>query len=263
MNQNDITAILERLFREAQRAVADLGEFGRLVQEGDLEALPQHLRQLSQHFFLSLRRQLQDQTLPWLTMLRTWAKATDGATPAEILLTPLSWWQSQASGEEASTAETGSQQARGEALAAELAAARDAYLELLQDAADQAAERFGERLRGLDPEQLDIRRLYQHWLDTAEEAYEETIASEAFASATGRLANAWSELLLLLQDGLDRVLAQAGLPTRRELNETQVQIQELRRQQRQRERRLQAEIAELRAALDRLLTGTTSADQAP
>lgn len=47
MNQNDITAILERLFREAQRAVADLGEFGRLVQEGDLEALPQHLRQLS------------------------------------------------------------------------------------------------------------------------------------------------------------------------------------------------------------------------
>lgn len=248
MEHTDITAILERLFREGQRAIDDLAAFAQQAQGGEPEALLQHLRQLNQRFFTNLRQQLQDQMLPWLTMLRAWAQVSDGASPAEVLMTPMTWWQPQPSPEQARSP----RQVRVEALAEELNAARDAYLQLLQDAAELAVVRFEARLHALPPEQLDARQLYQHWLEAAESAYEEIMASEAFASATGRLTNAWSELLLLLQDNLDGVLASAGLPTRRELTETQAQLHELRQQQRQRERQLRAEISALQAGLAEL-----------
>lgn len=251
MQDTDITAILERLLHQGQRAVADLNAFAELAAGGDTEALLQHLRELSQRFFVELRQQLQDQAMPWTTMLRTWAQMSDGGSLAEILMTPMSWWQPGAQPGAAASP----RQVRVEAAAAELAAARDAYLQLLQAAAESAVERFAARLDELQQEPPDARQLYQHWLETAEAAYEETMMSEAFTAATGRLTNAWSELLLLLQDNLDGVLAAAGLPTRRELTETQAQLHELRQLQRQRERQLRNElsalqdsIADLRAA---------------
>jgi len=262
MEHSDIKATLERLLREGQRVITDLGNFTQQAESGDPEALLQHLRQMSQRFFTGLRQQLQDQSLPWLMLLRSWAQMSDGASPAEILMTPMIWWQPQQQTAEADSSSS-SRQARVEAAAEELAAARDAYLELLQESADQSVERFAERLRSLEQEQLDARQLYQHWLETAEAAYEEMMMSEPFALATGRLTNAWSELLLLLQDNLDGVLGTAGLPTRRELSDTQAQIHEMRQQQRHQERQLRAEIAALQASVTALTAAASNENDQP
>lgn len=254
MDIADITATLERLSREGQKVLADFAEFANQPEGADSDVLLERLHKQGERFFSDLRQQLQDQAQPWIAMLRAWAQLSDGASPAEILMTPMTWWRSA----EQETADRGSpRRARVEAVVAELAAARDAYLKLLQQAADGAVERFAMTLRSPRQEQQNARQLYQDWLEAAETAYEEILESEAFAAATGRLTNAWSELLLVLQDNLDGALGAAGLPTRRELSETQAQLRELRQQQRTRERQFRAELDALREHVANLTTAAS------
>lgn len=246
----DLTAILDRLFQEGQRVLADFATLAEQpVADGDMtEEVLERLREQSHRYFDGMKRQWQDQAQPWIAMLRAWAQLSDGTTPAELMMAPMAWWR-PADHNTASSASDTSQQHRVEVAAAELAAARDDYLALLQQAAEDAIERFAASLRTQDG-QPSLRLLYQLWLTAAESAYEEVLASEEFAKATGRLTNAWSELLLILQEDLDRMLRSTGLPTRRELTETQAQIHELRREQRRRERELRADLDALRAQLD-------------
>lgn len=246
----DLTAILDRLFQEGQRVLADFAALAEQpVADGDMtEDVLERLREQSRRYFEDMKRQWQDQAQPWIAMLRAWAQLSDGATPAELMMAPMAWWRPTDHNAASSASDT-SRQHRVEAAAAELAAARDDYLAQLQQAAEGAIERFAVALRALDSPP-SLRQLYQLWLTAAESAYEEVLASEEFAQATGRLTNAWSELLLILQEDLDGMLRSTGLPTRRELTETQAQIHELRREQRRRERELRADLDALRARLD-------------
>jgi hypothetical protein len=254
MDIADITATLERLYREGHKVLADFAEFANQPEGADSDVLLERLHKQGERFFSDLRQQLQDQAQPWTAMLRAWAQLSDGASPAEILMTPMTWWR--AAGHD--PADRGSpRRARVEAVVAELAAARDAYLKLLQQAAEGAVKRFATMLRSPQQEQQNARQLYQDWLEAAEAAYEEILDSEAFATATGRLTNAWSELLLVLQDNLDGALSAAGLPTRRELSETQAQLRELRQQQRSRERQFRAELDALREHVASLTTAAS------
>ncbi|HEX5514971.1 MAG TPA: poly(R)-hydroxyalkanoic acid synthase subunit PhaE [Gammaproteobacteria bacterium] len=255
MDIADITATLERLYREGHKVLADFAEFANQPEGADSDALLERLHQQGERFFSDLRQQLQDQAQPWIAMLRAWAQLSDGASPAEILMTPMTWWRSSAEHDPANRESP--RRARVEAVVAELAAARDAYLKLLQQAADGAVERFATMLRSPRQEQQNARQLYQDWLEAAETAYEEILDSEDFAAATGRLTNAWSELLLVLQDNLDGALSAAGLPTRRELSETQAQLHELRQQQRTRERQFRAELDALREHVANLTTAAS------
>lgn len=253
MNIGDINETLNQLYREGEQALADFAVLANPQDSDDetTDALLERLQQRGQRFFAELRKQLQDQSQPWLVMLRTWAQLSDGGSPAEILLTPMTWWRPPEP--EAAGATDASRQARVEAVANELAEARDELLQLLQQAADNAIGRFAIALRANSHgDQQPLRTLYLRWLESAEAAHEEMLASEAFSKASGRLTNAWSDMLLILQDNFDSLLAGAGLPTRRELTETQAQIHALRQQQRKSERQARADLASLRASLEAL-----------
>lgn len=252
MDIRDINETLNRLYREGEQALAD---FAILVSpEGSddetVDALLERLRQRGQRFFAELRTQLQDQAQPWIGMLRAAAQFADGSSPAEILLTPMTWWRPLE--HEAPNESDASSQSRVEAVASELAEARDQLLRLLQQAADDAIDRLATRLRTDDHAQQPLRTLYLRWLESAEAAYEDMQASEAFSKASGRLTNAWSEMLLILQENADVLLSSTGLPTRHELTETQAQIHQLRQQQRHSERQLRSELDSLRTAMDAL-----------
>jgi hypothetical protein len=252
MNIGDINETLNQLYREGEQALADFAVLVNPQASDDetTDALLARLQQRGERFFAELRKQLQDQSQPWIAMLRAWAQLADGGSPAEMLLTPMTWWRPPEP--DTAGAADASGQARVEAVASELAEARDELLQLLQQAADNAIGRFAIALRTGDSDQQPLRTLYLRWLEAAEAAYEDMLASEAFAKAGGRLTNAWSDLLLILQDNFDGLLAGAGLPTRRELTETQAQIHALRQQQRKSERQARAELASLRASLDAL-----------
>lgn len=258
MDIGDINDTLNQLYREGEQVLAD---FHILIdpQDSDQEtinALLQRLRARNQRFFADLRRQLQDQTQPWIGLLRTWSQLADGNSPADLLLTPMAWWRPMERNPAAATSSP--QAARIESMASELADARDTLLQLLQRAADDAIDRFGLGLNSEQSDEQPLRQLYMRWLTAAESAHEDMLASEEFSQATGRFTNAWSDMLLILQECLDDQLASAGLPTRQELSETQAQVHELQQKLRQSERRLQADLAAIRTNLETLLNATST-----
>ncbi|MCO6440128.1 MAG: hypothetical protein J5I81_03370 [Nitrococcus mobilis] len=93
------------------------------------------------------------------------------------------------------------------------------------------------------------RELYDHWLEVAERTYERFLHSETYPQAISDLLNAWADLRLALQPVLDELLAYLGLPTRREVEDTQRHLDRLRRQQRADTIRLQCEVTALRNEL--------------
>jgi polyhydroxyalkanoate synthesis regulator phasin len=253
MNINDMTAALDRLYREGQAILADFAAVAEQPDAAALDALLDRLRTQMHKFFDDMHRQLQDQAQPWIAMLRARGQLADGASWAQLLMTPLSFWRPAEPAAAASSEQPQSAQgARIEAAICELATARDQYIRLLQAAADDAVERFSQALHGLGDEPCSLRELYQYWIETAEAAYEDMLGSEEFAEAAGRLTNAWSALLLIMQDDTDGMLRAVGVPSRRELSDTQAQLQELRRQQRDRERQLKREIDALRETVHAL-----------
>jgi class III poly(R)-hydroxyalkanoic acid synthase PhaE subunit len=92
-----------------------------------------------------------------------------------------------------------------------------------------AAEKFGMqlgKLTGGGPF-TDLRKLYDLWIDCAEEAYAETAHSEAFARSVADLINTAVSLQLEGRQHLEQWARAAGLPTREEVDALRERIEQL------------------------------------
>ncbi len=86
-----------------------------------------------------------------------------------------------------------------------------------------------------DPQQSlpeSYRALYEWWLTDSEACYEQTLASQQWASAFGRLTNATTELVGRYQEQLDAGLRTLDLPNRDDFLDTKRRLVELERGQR-------------------------------
>jgi poly[(R)-3-hydroxyalkanoate] polymerase subunit PhaE len=76
----------------------------------------------------------------------------------------------------------------------------------------------------------DARKLYERWIDCAEEAYAQTAHSEAFCNVVAELINTGAALHLLGQERAQAFAGAVSLPTRSELDALQREVAELKRQ---------------------------------
>jgi class III poly(R)-hydroxyalkanoic acid synthase PhaE subunit len=78
--------------------------------------------------------------------------------------------------------------------------------------------------------QIDsMRALYDLWVDSAEEAYAEIALSEEFRKVYGDVVNAQTRVRAQIQQEVERVGTDLGMPTRTELNSVHKRLHELRR----------------------------------
>ncbi|KAB7628304.1 poly(R)-hydroxyalkanoic acid synthase subunit PhaE [Alkalilimnicola sp. S0819] len=113
--------------------------------------------------------------------------------------------------------------------------ARGDFQRLLDEAVLAAAACCQARLEDLREqhgETPSLRSLYQLWLETSEQAYEQLLERDAYAQALGRLNNSQTALTAHSQQLLDGVLEALDLPSRRALRDTQNQLHQLRREMR-------------------------------
>ena len=95
-----------------------------------------------------------------------------------------------------------------------------------------------ERLQGRLAKMTDTdqaidswKALYDLWVDTAEQAYNEIALSEEFGEIYGAMVNAQMRERQLQQQQLEQFCRMLGLPTRSEVDSLGQRVQELRRQQ--------------------------------
>ena len=115
---------------------------------------------------------------------------------------------------------------------------------LWSDALRQAAADFAARLQpplssAMDAEAL--RKLYDTWIDCAEDAYARTAHSEAFCNAQAELVNADSQWRQELRAAIEHWAKLLDLPTRSEINTLAQRLRSI-------EVQLRAATAEARAA---------------
>jgi hypothetical protein len=126
---------------------------------------------------------------------------------------------------------------------------------LWSDALRDAANAFAARcMPSLTPNSEDLHKLYDAWIDCAEEAYARTARSEAFCSALAELVNAGSAWRRELQADVEQWAKLLDLPTRAEINT-------LVRRLKAAEEQLRAARAESRPPLDTPAPG--AAERAP
>jgi Poly(R)-hydroxyalkanoic acid synthase subunit (PHA_synth_III_E) len=99
--------------------------------------------------------------------------------------------------------------------------------------AQAAARRFVARLGGAaavpaTPEQA--LKLYELWVNCAEEAYAATVHQDEFSRLQAELANTWAALLVEQRRHAETLVRAFGLPSRAEVDALAGQLQELRRQ---------------------------------
>ncbi|MDR3386181.1 MAG: class III poly(R)-hydroxyalkanoic acid synthase subunit PhaE [Rudaea sp.] len=119
---------------------------------------------------------------------------------------------------------------------------------------DKLAER-SEPGRQID----SMRALYDLWVDSAEEAYAEIALSDEFRKVYGDVVNAQTRVRAQIQQEIERVGTDLGMPTRSELNSVHKRLHELRRKFHDlnasdssvQVEALRAEVQELRQALAR------------
>ena len=94
-----------------------------------------------------------------------------------------------------------------------------------------------------------LKALYDLWIDSAEEAYAEIALSDEFREVYGAMVNAQMLERQLMQQQLEELCRQLGLPTRSEVDSLGKRLQEVRREQRAAGEgaRAAAELAALRA----------------
>jgi len=81
--------------------------------------------------------------------------------------------------------------------------------------------------------QIDtVRALYDLWVDAAEEAYAEIALSEEFRKVYGDVVNAQMRVRSQLQQEVERIGVDLGMPTRTELNSVHKRVHEMRRSMR-------------------------------
>ncbi|MBS0431263.1 MAG: class III poly(R)-hydroxyalkanoic acid synthase subunit PhaE [Proteobacteria bacterium] len=134
------------------------------------------------------------------------------------------------------------------------------YNVLIMRASRRGFELFEDKLaeRGEPGRQIDsVRALYDLWVDAAEEAYAEIALSPEFREVYGALVNAQMRVRKHVQDEVERVATDLGMPTRTEIDSIGKRLHELRRESRNREdlADLVAEVAALRAEVERLKAG--------
>ncbi len=89
---------------------------------------------------------------------------------------------------------------------------------------DKLAER-SEPGRQID----SMRALYDLWVDSAEEAYAEIALSEEFRKVYGDVVNAQTRVRAQIQQEVERIGTDLGMPTRTELNSVHKRLHDLRR----------------------------------
>ncbi|MFA5683698.1 MAG: poly(R)-hydroxyalkanoic acid synthase subunit PhaE [Lysobacteraceae bacterium] len=127
------------------------------------------------------------------------------------------------------------------------AEAVQAYQQLLAKANEQGMQRFESKLaeRSEPGRQIDsMRALFDLWVDAAEEAYAQIAMSPEFRDAYGELVNCQMRVKQLQNKAIERLAAEAGMPTRSELDGVLQRLRALQREVRQlRERPTPADTA--------------------
>ncbi|TDK28404.1 class III poly(R)-hydroxyalkanoic acid synthase subunit PhaE [Luteimonas aestuarii] len=126
-------------------------------------------------------------------------------------------------------------QERSQALAAaqlECQEASNAFNTLMLKASEAAFAVFERKLSEHEAPGLQIsspRKLFDLWIDAAEEAYAETALSKEYREAYGNLVNAQMRLRAGVQKEVEQATAALGMPTRSELDGAHRKIVELER----------------------------------
>ncbi|HEY0178125.1 MAG TPA: poly(R)-hydroxyalkanoic acid synthase subunit PhaE, partial [Dokdonella sp.] len=109
-----------------------------------------------------------------------------------------------------------------------------------------------------------LRALYDLWVDAAEEGYAEIVLTEEYREAYGALVNAQMRMRAHVQQEVERIAGELGMPTRTELNTIGERLQALRREVREQgtgaER--ESELAAVRAELASLKSAIGAAARA-
>jgi class III poly(R)-hydroxyalkanoic acid synthase PhaE subunit len=140
------------------------------------------------------------------------------------------------------------------------------YNALLLKAAQRGFELFEGKLaeREQPGRQIEsLRALYDLWVDAAEEGYAEIALSTDFRETYGALVNAQMRVRAQVQQEVERIAADLGMPTRSEINSLGERLQALRREVRNRDggtnqalvdevAALRAEVVTLKAAMKKL-----------
>ena len=148
------------------------------------------------------------------------------------------------------------QQAKQQALLAAMmdsAEQQRRYQALILKANAQGLERLQDKLADhVEPgRQIEsLKALYDLWIDAAEEAYAEIALGDEFREVYGAMVNAQMRERQLMQEHLEDLCRQLGLPTRSEIDSLGRRLQEVRRELRARDGgQTAAEVAALRAEL--------------
>jgi class III poly(R)-hydroxyalkanoic acid synthase PhaE subunit len=107
------------------------------------------------------------------------------------------------------------------------------YNALMLEAARRGFELFEGKLaeREQPGRQIEsLRALYDLWVDAAEEGYAEVALSSEFQEVYGELTNAQMRLRAQMQQEVERLSVDMGMPTRSELNSIGERLQALRRE---------------------------------
>ena len=139
------------------------------------------------------------------------------------------------------------------------------YNALILKSSQRAFEKFESKLAAHEEpgRQIDsLRALYDLWVDAAEESYAEIALSPEFREVYGALVNAQMRVRSQIQQEVERIATDFGMPTRSELDSIGQRLHDLRRELRSgsgghasgdlaREvERLRREVAALKAAVD-------------
>lgn len=106
------------------------------------------------------------------------------------------------------------------------------YVELIKAAIDQACTLFETKLgehEAPGSQLTSARALFDLWIEAAEEAYSAIALSEEFREVYAEFANAHMRLRAALQQEVEKVCEQFGMPTRTEMDAAHRRIAELER----------------------------------
>ena len=135
------------------------------------------------------------------------------------------------------------------------------YNALIARASKRAFEVFEDKLaeRGEPGRQVEsVRALYDLWVDAAEDAYAEIALSAEFREVYGALVNAQMRVRRNVQQEVEKVSNDLGVPTRTEIDSIGKRVHALHRDAKNQAESLPAlvaEVAALRAEVERLKAG--------
>ncbi len=141
------------------------------------------------------------------------------------------------------------------------------YNALMLKSSQRSFEIFESKLGERDEpgRQIDsMRALYDVWVDAAEEAYAEIALSDEFRTVYGAVVNSQMRVRQAIQQEVERMGSDLGMPTRSELNSVHKRLHELRREVRNgRSAETSREIEELREEIRALKRAIAARDATP